>query len=117
MPFSRFILPPRHDRLRNHKGPISQESNSISLGDPQANRIGWRLDTAYGMAGQVGGTSLWDGSDTVAWMENALLFLVICVTKVLIDDSRDVFLTLPWDSQLSGGGFHNDAPPSPLLEP
>ena len=66
------------------------------------------------MAAQVGGTSLWGGGDTVTWMENALLFLVICVTKVLIDDSRDVFLALPWDSQLSGGGFHND---SPLLEP
>lgn len=31
----------------------------------------------------------------MTWMENALLFLVICVTKVLIDDRRDVFPLSP----------------------
>lgn len=31
----------------------------------------------------------------MAWMEKALLFLVICVTKVLIDDRRDVFPLSP----------------------
>lgn len=31
----------------------------------------------------------------MARMEKVLLFLVICVTTVLIDDHRDVFPTLP----------------------
>lgn len=95
IPFSRFILPQRHDRLRNHKDPISREGITISPGDRWANRIGQRTPRAYGASAQVGGTWLWGGGDTVTWMENALLFLVICVTEVLIDDRRDVFPTLP----------------------
>lgn len=39
------------------------------------------------------------------WMEKVLLFLVICVTTVLIDDHRDVFPTLPREPERSGGGF------------
>jgi len=34
MTCSRFILPQCHDRLRNHKDPISQEGITISLGGP-----------------------------------------------------------------------------------
>lgn len=95
MRFSRFILPQRHDRLRNHKDPISQEGFTISLGDRRANRIGQRAARANWVAAQVGGTWLWGGGDTVTWMENGPLFLVICVTEVLIDDRRDGFPTLP----------------------
>lgn len=68
---------------------------TISLGDRWTNRAGRRAARAYGAAAQVGGTWQWGGGDTVTWMENALLFLVICVTEVLIDDRRDVFPTLP----------------------
>lgn len=112
--FSRFILRQAHDRMRNHKGPISREGTTISLGDQRANRIGRRMAKANGAAAQVGGTWQRGGGDTVTWMENAPLFLVICVTKVLIDDGRNVFPTLPWESQLSGGGF---AQRSPGVEP
>ncbi|KAA8587234.1 hypothetical protein FQN60_016096, partial [Etheostoma spectabile] len=51
----------RHDRLRNHKEPISQEGFEISLGDGRANHIGRRAARAYGAAAQVGGTRLWAG--------------------------------------------------------
>lgn len=95
IPFSRFILPECHDRLRNHKSPISQEGITISLRDQQANHIERRKARAYGGAAQVGGTWMWGGGDTVTWMESGPLFLVICVTEVLIDDRRDVFPTLP----------------------
>lgn len=95
IPFSRFILPQRHDRLRNHKDPISQEGITISLGKRWANGDERCTTRAYGAAAQVGGTWLWGGGDTVTWMENSPLFLVICVNKVLIDDRRDVFPTFP----------------------
>lgn len=54
-----------------------------------------RAARTYGAAVQVGGTWQPGGGDTMAWMEKALLFLVICVTKVLIDDRRDVFPLSP----------------------
>lgn len=95
MAFSRFILPQRHDRLRNHKGPISREGITISPEERRANGVERRTARAYGAAAQVGGTWLWGGGDTMTWMENTPLFLVICVTRVLIDDRRDVFPTLP----------------------
>ena len=110
--FSRFILPQRHDRLRNHKDPISREGITISLGDRQANRVGFPAARAYGPVAQVGGTWLPGGGYVVTWMKSGPLFLVICVSEVLIDDLRDVFPTLPWDSQLSRGGFHNGPPAS-----
>lgn len=74
--------------MRNHKDPISQERNSISLRKTPSNRSGRSPARAYGAVAQVGG-------DMVTLLERAPLFLVICVTKVLIDDSRDVFPTLP----------------------
>ncbi|KAM7379168.1 hypothetical protein PAMP_004738 [Pampus punctatissimus] len=95
IPFSRFILPKCHDRLRNHKSPISLERITILLRDQRANHIKRRRVRAYGAAVQVGGTWMWGGGDTLTWMESVPLFLVICVTKVLIDDRRDVFPTLP----------------------
>lgn len=110
IPFSRFILPQRHDRLRNHKDPISRDGITISLAGRRANRVGRRTARAYRAAAQVGGTWLWGGGDTVTRMESAPLFLVICVTEVLIDDRRDVFPTLPRDSQLSGGGSPTTGP-------
>lgn len=81
MRFSRFILPRRHDRLRNYKGPISQEGITTSPGDRRANRIERCATRAYGAAAWVGGTWLRGGGDTVTWMENVPLFLVICVSK------------------------------------
>ncbi|CAB1426968.1 unnamed protein product [Pleuronectes platessa] len=71
----------RHDRLRNHKDPISQEGITISPGDRQANRVGFPAAKAYGPVAQVGGTWLRGGGYVVTWMKS--------------------------DSQLSRGGFHN----------
>ncbi len=72
IPFSRFILPQRHDRLRNHKDPISQDGIMISVWNQWANRIGQRAARAYEASAQVGGTWQWGGGDTVTRMETEL---------------------------------------------
>lgn len=67
----------------------------VSPGDRRTNRVVRRTARAYGASAQAGGTWPWVGGDTMARMEKVPLFLVICVTTVLIDDHRDVFPTLP----------------------
>lgn len=67
----------------------------VSPGDRRTNRVVRRTARAYGASAQVGGTWPWVGGDTMARREKVPLFLVICVTTVLIDDHRDVFPTLP----------------------
>lgn len=85
--FSRFFLFGHHDRVRNHKGPISRDGELDFAWGP--------ADQSRGASAQVGGTRPWVGGDTMPQMEKVPLFLVICVTTVLIDDHRDVFPTLP----------------------
>lgn len=74
-----------------------------------------RAAGTYGASVQVGGTWQAGGGDTMARMEDSLLFLVICVTKVLIDDRRDVFplsLEAPTVSRGRKGAFYPPPPAS-----
>lgn len=77
------------------KGQLAETGRAISTGARRTNRVGRRTARAYGASAQVGGTRPWVGGDTMPWREKVLLFVVICVTKVLIDDRRDGFPTLP----------------------
>lgn len=56
IPFSRFILPQRHDRVRNHKEPINQEGIMISPEDRRTNRN----RAAYGEDLWGSGAGGWD---------------------------------------------------------
>lgn len=70
--------------------------SAILPGDRRTNRVARSTARTYGGIGAGG----WDVAvgwrvDTMARTEKVPLFLVICVTAVLIDDHRDVFPTLP----------------------
>ena len=77
------------------KAQLAEMGSGISPGDQRTNHVVRRRATAYRASAQVGGMCLRGGGDTMPWMEKVPLFLVICVTTVLIDDHWDVFPTLP----------------------
>lgn len=82
--------------MRNHKGPISRDGEcDFARGPVDQSRCAQHGEDLWGI-----GAGGWDVAvgwrlDTMARMEKVPLFLVICVTTVLIDDHRDVFPTLP----------------------
>lgn len=84
--------------MRNHKGPISRDGEcDFARGPADQSCRALHGEDLWGSGRRwVGrGRGLEVGHNAMARMEKVPLFLVICVTAVLIDDHRDVFPTLP----------------------